>query len=169
MQSLFSRFPAVLFLRYQCMTLECVTHKSRKASFTLVTNPLWLNFSSKDTLKYALLLQSTFHLTGECKRTISIPESSGFFVSVWSPGETLGHRQSKKDILFEFPRVSPGDQTQTKKPEDSGIEIGERGLSCAFTITFTVLSGKLLLIIKYCSRASLSPWILAHSRYNSLF
>ena len=29
----------------------------------------------------------------------------------------------KKDILFDFPRVSPGDQPLTKKPEDSGFEI----------------------------------------------
>ena len=29
----------------------------------------------------------------------------------------------KKDILFDFPRVSPGDQPLTKKPKDSGIEI----------------------------------------------
>ena len=73
---------------------------------------------------------------------ISIPESSGFFVSGWSPGETLGQwnesapgfltqnsrslhetANQKKDILFDFPRVSPGDQPLTKKPEDSRIEI----------------------------------------------
>ena len=29
----------------------------------------------------------------------------------------------KKDVLFEFPSVSPGDQPLTKKPEDSEIEI----------------------------------------------
>ena len=32
-------------------------------------------------------------------------------------------RQSKKDILFEFPRVSPGDQPLTKMSEDAAIEI----------------------------------------------
>ena len=31
--------------------------------------------------------------------------------------------QSKKDILFEFPRVSPGDQPLTKMSEDAAIEI----------------------------------------------
>ena len=30
----------------------------------------------------------------------------------------------KKDILFDFPSLSPGNQPLTKKPEDSGIEIG---------------------------------------------
>ena len=29
----------------------------------------------------------------------------------------------KKEILFEFPRVSSGEQLLTKKPEDSGIKI----------------------------------------------
>ena len=78
-----------------------------------------------------------------CATTISIPESSGIFVSGWSPGETLGQwngsapgfvaqnnrslhetANQEKEILFHFPRVSPGDQPLTKKPEDSGIEIG---------------------------------------------
>ena len=49
---------------------------------------------------------------------ISIPESSGFFVSGWSPGETLGKR-----FAPEIGAVSLGDQPLTKKPEDSGIEI----------------------------------------------
>ena len=30
--------------------------------------------------------------------------------------------QKKKNVLFDFPRVSPGDQPLTKKPDDSGIE-----------------------------------------------
>ena len=65
-----------------------------------------------------------------------------FFVSSWSPGEILGqwnesalgclaqHNRSlhesaneKKDILFDFSRVSPGDQPLPKEPENSGIEI----------------------------------------------
>ena len=29
----------------------------------------------------------------------------------------------KRDILFDFPRVSSGNQPLTKKPEDSGIKI----------------------------------------------
>ena len=60
---------------------------------------------------------------------ISIPESSGFFVNGWSPGETLGQwnesalgflaqnnrslhetANQKKYILFDFPRFSSGDQ-----------------------------------------------------------
>ena len=74
---------------------------------------------------------------------ILIPESSGLFCHQWAPGETLEQwnqsapeflaqnnssldrtaNQNKKDILFEFPRFSPGNQPLTKKPEDSGIKI----------------------------------------------
>ena len=78
-------------------------------------------------------------------RPISIPESSGFFVSGWSPGETLGQwnesapgllaqnnrslhetTNQKKIFIRESLRVSPGDQPLTKKPEDSGIKIVAR-------------------------------------------
>ena len=75
---------------------------------------------------------------------ISIPESSGFFVSGWSPRETLGKAnkiyffwlavscngllfcaRNLGTLLFHCPRVSPGDRTLTKKPEDSEIEIDQ--------------------------------------------
>ena len=68
--------------------------------------------------------------------TISYPESSGFLVSGWAPVKTLEYwnfvtakwkslqgSQSKKLILFEFPRVSTGMHPLTKKPDDSGYEI----------------------------------------------
>ena len=37
-------------------------------------------------------------------------------------------KKIKKDILFEIPRVSPGDQPLTKKPEDSGTRLILGGL-----------------------------------------
>ena len=76
---------------------------------------------------------------GTDRHSISIPESLSFFVSGWSPGETLGQwnesapeflAQNKRSLQetanqknIDFPRVSPGDQLLTEKPEDSGIEI----------------------------------------------
>ena len=72
-------------------------------------------------------------------RPVSIPESSGFFVSGWSPGETLGqwnesapgflaqnNRSLHETTHQKKDRVSPGDQPLTKKPEDSGIKIVAR-------------------------------------------
>ena len=68
---------------------------------------------------YDILVRATkaveINLFVNCRRhagpspPISIPESTGFFVSGWSPGEC--------------PIVSPGDQPLTKKPEDSGCRI----------------------------------------------
>ena len=74
--------------------------------------------------------------------SISIPESSGVLVSGWSTEKNLGQwnesalgflaqndrslqetANQKRDILFDFSRVSPGDQPLTKMPEDSEMEI----------------------------------------------
>ena len=67
---------------------------------------------------------------------ISYPESSGFLVSRWAPVETLGNSQKSTQRLplfyhrnlavteFQYPRVSTGAHPLTKKPEDSGYEIG---------------------------------------------
>ena len=70
--------------------------------------------------------------------TISYPGSSGFLVSGWAPGETLGNwnfiagrifavnsatchgAANHKNIYFSN---SPDDQPLAKEPEDSGYEI----------------------------------------------
>ena len=102
----------------------------------------------KDSFRLTILSgshQEVVKKMSHVTNAISIPEALGFFVSGWSPEETLGQwngsgpgflvqnnrslhetANQKKDISFEFPRVSPGDQLLTKKPEDSGIKIGHK-------------------------------------------
>ena len=73
---------------------------------------------------------------------ISYPESSGFLVSGATPGRLWGHRSLlpqdfcgktmetvmeqpiKKIEFFRCPQSLPGVAPLTKKPEDSGYEIG---------------------------------------------
>ena len=75
-------------------------------------------------------------------KTISYPESSGFLVSGATPGRLWGHRillpqdfcgktmatvteqPIKKIEFFRCPQSLPGVAPLTKKPEDSGYEIG---------------------------------------------
>ena len=77
-------------------------------------------------------------------RSISYPESSGFLVSGATPGRLWGHRillpqdfcgktmktvseqPIKKIEFFRCPQSLPGVAPLTKKPEDSGYEIGAR-------------------------------------------
>ena len=77
-------------------------------------------------------------------RSISYPESSGFLVSGATPGRLWGHRillpqdfcgktmetvteqLIKKIEFFRCPQSLPGVAPLTKKPEDSGYEIGLR-------------------------------------------
>ena len=78
-----------------------------------------------------------------CFNPISYPESSGFFgqrvgasrdsgvlefsfrkISAVKQWKSLQGSQSKNLDFFEFPRVSTGAHPLTKKPEDSGYEIG---------------------------------------------
>ena len=74
-------------------------------------------------------------------QSISSPEYLWLFVSRWSPGEIMEFlwiffeffdwlfaeqepikKFKKYSKKFCYPRVSPGDQPLTKKPEDSGLE-----------------------------------------------
>ena len=75
-------------------------------------------------------------------KAISYPESSGFLVSGATPGRLWGHRillpqdfcgktmetvseqPIKKIEFFRCPQSLPGVAPLTKKPEDSGYEIG---------------------------------------------
>ena len=77
------------------------------------------------------------------KNPISYPESSGFLVSGATPGRLWGHRillpqdfcgktmetvteqPIKKIEFFRCPQSLPGVAPLTKKPEDSGYEIGK--------------------------------------------
>ena len=95
---------------------------------------------------YANIFASATKVTWkiETYKAILIPETSGSLLSavgrlerLWDNGidrsasgflvqnSQLLHKKvnQKKEILFEFPRVSSGDQLRTKKPEDSGIKI----------------------------------------------
>ena len=51
-----------------------------------------------------------------------------------------GTASQEKHILFDFPRVSPGDQPLTKRPEDSGIEIGQNMVAMDFTRSLVAFS-----------------------------
>ena len=122
-----------------------ISKKCRRRRYAFyILSILCSEFKSWNLNRKASNIQGKLTFRGKGLRiiTISIPESSGFFVSGWSPGETLGQwdrsapgfppqnnralhetANQKKNILSDFPRVSPGDQPLTKKPEDSGIEI----------------------------------------------
>ena len=63
-----------------------------------------------------------------------------------------GNSQSEKYVLFDFPRVSPGNQPLTKKPEDSGIEIvpGWRFRLQLLTVTIFHTIKEVFDILKRC-------------------
>ena len=86
---------------------------------------------------------AAYHLkVGSCPSAISYPESSGFLVSGATPGRLWGHQillpqdfcgktmetvteqPIKKIEFFRCPQSLPGVAPLTKKPEDSGYEIG---------------------------------------------
>ena len=87
------------------------------------------------------LLISSFDATIRVK-TISYPESSGFLVSGATPGRLWGHRKNSIFLIgcsetvsivlpqkscgnkIRCPQSLPGVAPLTKKPEDSGYEIG---------------------------------------------
>ena len=64
------------------------------------------------------------------------PQDSGYEIGLWGTGillpqdfcdktvEVVAGQPIKKFNFFEFPRVSTGAHPLTKKPEDSGYEIG---------------------------------------------
>ena len=70
-----------------------------------------LNVKHVNVVENNLLLKTSSSPSGEIIGAISIPESSGFFVSGWL--------------------VGPDNQPLTKKPEDSGVEIVIGGKSNA--------------------------------------
>ena len=86
---------------------------------------------------------------------VSIPESSGFFVSGWSPGETLGqwngsapgflaqdnrslHETANQNKIFYLSpqSLSKWPTAEKKKPEDSGIKIARTEVPVFFPFFF---------------------------------